>query len=188
VNDSPDAYPLNWPPGRPRAHGRERSQFKAKLGAAVQNIRNEVRLLGGSGLVISTNIELRKDGLPRADRSAPYDVGVAVYFTLKKRPMSFACDRWDRVEHNMRAIAKTIEALRGIERWGSGSMVEQAFTGFAALPAPEQPFQVLGVGANASKEEIERAYRLLASQHHPDRGGDPQIMARINGARDALSA
>ncbi len=75
---------------------------------------------------------------------------------------------------------------KSFELAGTGDMVEQAFTGFTALPAPEQPFQVLGVGANASKEEVERAYRLLASRHHPDRGGDEQTMARINAARDAL--
>lgn len=185
-SDNPDAYPLNWPPGRPRSNGTEKAAFKTTLGAAVNDVRREVRMLGGVDLVISTNIELRKDGFPRADRAAPRDTGVAVYFKLKKRPMSFACDRWWYVQDNMRAIAKTIEALRGIERWGSGSMVEQAFTGFAALPAPEQPFQVLGVGANASREEVERAYRLLASEHHPDRGGDEQEMARINRARDAM--
>jgi DnaJ domain/AP2 domain len=47
-------------------------------------------------------------------------------------------------------------------------------------------FDPLGVGAHASREEIERAYRLLASEHHPDKGGDEQQMARINRARDAL--
>jgi hypothetical protein len=186
MNDNPDAYPLNWPPGRVRQNCRERSLFKTTPGAAVQDIRREVRMLGGTELVISTNIELRLDGYPRSNRPAPHDKGVAVYFKLKKRPMSFACDRWDRVEHNMRAIAKTIEALRGIERWGSGDMVQQAFTGFAALPAPEQPFQVLGVRHDATQEEVESAYRKLASQHHPDRGGDAQQMARINAARDAM--
>lgn len=35
-------------------------------------------------------------------------------------------------------------------------------------------------------EEIERAFRLLASENHPDKGGDPDRMARINRARDAL--
>jgi curved DNA-binding protein CbpA len=65
-------------------------------------------------------------------------------------------------------------------------MMEAAFTGFAALPAPEQPFQVLGVSANATEQEIEDAYRKLAADHHPDRGGDEQTMMRINRARDQL--
>jgi hypothetical protein len=102
--------------------------------------------------------------------------------------MCFACDRWDEIEDNCQAIAKTIGALRGIERWGSGQMVEQAFTGFIALPAPEQPWQVLGLDtSNPTADQVEHAYRRLAAQHHPDRGGDPHTMSRINAARDALS-
>jgi len=57
--------------------------------------------------------------------------------------MCLACDRWDKVQDNIYAIAMTIEPLRGIERWGSGSMVEQAFTGFFALPAPKSPWEIL---------------------------------------------
>ena len=179
-----EAYPLTWPPGRTRQRSRQSARFKTTLGVAIVNVREEVERLGGRELVISSNIPLRRDGMPSARAGGIFDPGVAAYFQLKGKPMVFACDRWDGVEANMQAIAKTIEALRGIERWGSGQMVEQAFTGFLALPAPEQWFQVLGVGAGASKEEIERAYRLLASEHHPDRGGDSHRMARINAARD----
>lgn len=180
-----EAYPLTWPPGRPRQHGREHARFKATLDRSIQDVQIEVRMLGGKDLIISTNLPLRRDGMPYA-RGSVADVGVAVYFKYKKRDVSFACDRWSSIEDNMRAIALTIGALRGIDRWGTGDMVEAAFTGFAALPAPEQPFQVLGVGANATKDEIETAYRRLAREHHPDKGGDGHQMARINAARDAL--
>jgi len=180
-------FPLAWPIGRPRASSRDRSQFKTTLGRAIADVSGEVRRLGGSSLVISSNLELRRDGLPYADSRVPADPAVAVYFTLKKKPMCFACDRWNRVEENMRAIALTIGALRGIERWGSGSMLEQAFSGFAALPAPEQPWQVLGVKHDSSRAEIETAYKRLASENHPDRpAGDAEKMARINRARDQL--
>jgi curved DNA-binding protein CbpA len=54
------------------------------------------------------------------------------------------------------------------------------------LPAPEQPFEILGVSRHATRDEIEAAWRRLARKHHPDRGGDVQQMARINAARDAL--
>lgn len=181
-----EAYPLTWPPGKPKQHGRESARFKTSLGKAIQNVQREVNALDGRDLVISSNLPLRKDGAPMARPGYIGEVGVAVYFILKKKPMCFACDRWDKVEDNMQAIARTIEALRGIERWGSGSMVEQAFTGFAALPAPEQPWQVLGVDSHATKDQVREAYRRLVSDHHPDRGGDEQRMMRINAARDAL--
>lgn len=184
-----EAYPLQWPAGRLRKPYPQSSDFRVTLGKAIQDVREEVRRLGGSRLIISSNLPTRRDGLPYANSSQPADRGVAVYFTYKGKPMCFACDRWNRVEDNMRAISKTIEALRGIERWGTGQMVEQAFTGFVALPAPEQPWQTLGLSSSSpTRAEIDEAYRKLAMKHHPDRGGDPQAMARINAARDELYA
>jgi hypothetical protein len=55
------------------------------------------------------------------------DSGAAVYFTRKGRDQCIACDKWDSVRDNLHAIGKTIEALRGIDRWGTGEMVDAAF-------------------------------------------------------------
>lgn len=181
-----EAFPLTWPPGRPRTRSPQVSAFRVTLGKAITEVRDEVSRLRGTRLVISSNLPLRRDGLPYANSSQPADRGVAVYFQYKGKPMCFACDRWHLVEDNLRAIAKTIDALRGIERWGSGEMIQQAFTGFIALPAPEQPWQVLGVPHDATPDQIEDAHRRLAMKHHPDRGGSDDDMARINAARDAL--
>jgi DnaJ-domain-containing protein 1 len=88
------------------------------------------------------------------------------------------------VKDNVRAVGKTIEALRGIERWGASDMMERAFSAFEALPAPEQWWQVLGVSASASAAEIDAAYRAKARAAHPDTGGSDAAMARLNAARD----
>jgi hypothetical protein len=189
---SVEAYPLQWPAGRPRTDHwrRERSAFEVTLARARDDIIREVQLLVGKynspHTVISSNLALRNDGLPlaRQPRTAD-DPGVAVYFTRKGKQLSFACDRWTKVEDNMRAIAKTIEALRGIDRWGTGDMLEAAFTGFVALPAPgaqKEWWEVLGVARLATAEECRHAYRRLAALHHPDRGGDATLMAQINAA------
>ena len=34
--------------------------------------------------------------------------------------------------------------------------------------------------------QVKRAHKLLAVQHHPDKGGDPSLMTRFNTARDVL--
>lgn len=192
-----EAYPLAWPPGRARTERwrRERAKFDVTFARARDNIIAEVGRLAGRypdpQIVISTNIALRRDGLPLAGQRQPEDPGVAVYFLYKKRQMSFACDRREKIEHNMQAIAKTIEALRGIARWGTGDMLEAAFTGFAALPAPtaagmKRPWRdVLGVGnAPVDAASVQAKWRFLAMQHHPDRGGDPAKMAELNVARE----
>jgi hypothetical protein len=190
------AYPLAWPGHKPRTldYKVERSAFDRKRTLAVsrQLLIDEVHRLGGTGLIISSNIPLRNDGLPRSGYAQPRDAGVAVYFKRGGKDMAFACDRWDRVEDNLYAVAKTIDALRGIARWGSGEMMAAAFTGFTALPAPivagmaRHWSQVLGLDVTRSPKEgeIMQAYRQLASRHHPDKGGDANKMAELNQARD----
>lgn len=180
------AYPLTWPAGLPRTepHRRGRSGFSQTVKSATDFLMGEISRMGGQYAVLSTNIELRRDGLPYSGQKPPQDVGVAVYFLRKGKQMTFACDRWDRVQDNIHAIAKTIDAIRGIERWGSSDMMERAFAAFEALPAPEQWWQVLGVEADATVFEIDRAYRDLAKDAHPDRGGSDERMTRLNVARE----
>ena len=37
-----------------------------------------------------------------------------------------------------------------------------------------------------TEQQVKRAHKLLAVKHHPDKGGDPELMTRYNNARDAL--
>ncbi len=62
-------------------------------------------------------------------------------------------------------------------------MVQQAFTGFLALPSQESPHDVLGVRPGATAEEIEAAYRQRARMAHPDAGESREAMRRLNEAR-----
>jgi hypothetical protein len=186
-------YPLTWPTGWRRAQLRTTAAFgrkgdrgykvEAPIATARERLQREVDLLGAKDAILSTNVELRLDGQPRSDRAPPGDPGVALYFKLKGRDTVLACDRWNRVADNIIAIAKHIEAIRGMDRWGVGS-VDQVFTGYQALPAPEQWWQVLGVSPAATIDDINEAYRRLAPRAHPDQGGSDAAMARLNAARD----
>lgn len=48
-------------------------------------------------------------------------------------------------------------------------------------------YKILGVEKNASVDEIKRAYRRLAQQYHPDKGGDPAKFKEVNEAYQVLS-
>ncbi|MBD3609597.1 MAG: hypothetical protein HUJ30_03520 [Gammaproteobacteria bacterium] len=108
--------------------------------------------------------------------------------------MAFACDRWDLIQDNIHSIGKTIEALRGIERWGASDMMARAFSGFTALPSPEQVQSetwrdVLQMGnrlPHETDEDVlnmaERHYKLLRSDYHPDKGGNPDMFRKVNEA------
>ena len=48
-------------------------------------------------------------------------------------------------------------------------------------------YSTLGVGPNATPDEIKKAYRKLANQHHPDKGGDQAKFKDISVAYDTLS-
>jgi curved DNA-binding protein len=48
-------------------------------------------------------------------------------------------------------------------------------------------YQILGLSPGASDDEIKKAYRKLASKHHPDKGGDTAKFQEIQVAYDALT-
>jgi molecular chaperone DnaJ len=47
-------------------------------------------------------------------------------------------------------------------------------------------YEVLGVGKNASADELKKAFRRAAVQHHPDRGGDEAQFKEVNEAYEVL--
>lgn len=180
-----DAYPLAWPHGWPRTKTPKQSRFDVTGDQASQELVWEIERLGGRYVVISSNVPTRRDGLPYSHgKPTNGDTGVAVYFKRKGKQMVFACDKWDQVKDNIRAVCKTIEAMRGIERWGASDMMERAFSAFTAIEPPRSPWRVLGVKPNATREEVEATYRAKAKEVHPDAGGSTAAMAELNQARD----
>lgn len=195
-----EAYPLHWPAGwkRTPVDRRHRSPFGTKnsrgafttlsVAQALGRLNRELDLLYAENIVISTNVRTRPDGLPYSTEKEPLDGGVAVYFNFIGEPTVLACDKWDRLADNIAALAKHIEAMRGMDRWGVGSLA-QAFAGYAALPAPGQAYKrpwyvVLNVDAGATPEEIKKAFTALAKRHHPDVGGDAATFAEITAAKE----
>lgn len=199
TEELPPGYPLQWPAGWPRTkpHRRRRAPFrdttlyKELRGQGTgATLASEMRNLGASRWVLSTDLALRRDGLPYSGAKAA-DPGAAVYFVLQGEEHVLACDRWDRVEHNVRAITKHVEALRGQQRWGVGTLA-QAFRGYAALPAEtggEPWWKVLDVDRHAPDDVLDKAIRRAMARSHPDRhGGDRTEWDRVDAAIQAARA
>src|SRR4051812_33906231 len=90
-----EAYPLHWPAGWPRTRYPKGARFEASFASTRDSLFKQIKLLGGMHIVLSTNVSLRRDGIPLAGQRQPTDKGVAVYFLRRNRQMVFACDRWD---------------------------------------------------------------------------------------------
>jgi hypothetical protein len=156
-------------------------------------LADEVRRFGGRDLIISSNLELKKDNTPRSGQKQPADRGVAVFFERNKEPMALACDVYSTVEDNLWALCRTLDALRQIERDGSPALINRAFKGFAALPDPDARrwWEVLNVHETANNAEIRAAYIRLARQYHPDTGvdgGDAVMFDQVQKAFDLAMA
>ena len=181
------AYPLQWPTQWPRTRHPQRALFQTSPEGARAGLLAELERMGvrPHEAVISSNAMLRQDGYPYANQPRIDDAGVAVYFVRDGNSMCIPCDKWNLVHHNMQAIRKSIEALRGLERWGAKHMVDAAFAGFTALPAgaPSHWSDVLQVRPGANASEVEQAYRRLVKQLHPDTpSGDPVAFRRVQEA------
>jgi hypothetical protein len=196
-------YPLQWPSGwkRTRPLDRRRSPFgKGRPLSAYETGKElvaELRRLGAARIVITSFLPTRDDGLPYSDGRSE-DPGIAVWFVLKGHERVFAADVWATPGENLRAIARSIEAMRGLERWGMADVVGRAFAGFAALPAgaPEAPSWrvVLGVegidlGADDMMAVVKARHRGLIKTAHPDNGagGDLAKASALNAALDAAT-
>ena len=204
------AFPLCWPVGWKRATSRKRADFgkdatstyagydgktytrtnrKAlTVSDAVGRVLDSLKRMGvpDYNVIISTNVKTRLDGLPYSNQSEPRDPGAAVYWKRNKQDKCMAVDRYDRVADNLAAVAATLEAMRAIDRHGGAEILERAFLGFQALPPPlagGRPWhEVLGVDAGCSLVAAEASYRIRAMEAHPDKGGDPGVMAELNEA------
>lgn len=185
------AYPLVWPQGWPvtPAAKQGRSRFAASFDKAQRKLHDELRMLGAKGIIVSSNVAVRKDGMLYSDFARRrIDVpAVAVYFELDGAPMVMARDAYLTPQDNIMSLAHAVGHMRGLTRHGGDQMLKRAFTGFAALPAPEAKtpwWRVLEVDpGTAGREDIERAFRLKAMRAHPDKGGDAALMAELNRAR-----
>lgn len=201
-------YPLHWPDNVPRTapHRRSRPNFgESTIDRSTDMVLQEINRLNkrrwdynDESVIVSSNQKLRRDGLPASNGPMLSDGGVAVYFKLQffrngkrfERPCVLTCDKWIKLQDNLKAIAKDIEAQRARERWGC-TTVEQAFQGYLAIPEKTGGgswWEILGIPSNANAVQIKDAYRKKAAECHPDTGGSTDAFLKIGEAYDQAMA
>jgi hypothetical protein len=188
-----DQYPLTWPPTWPREQHPRSAPFGPKtIASALYGLKDELRKLGATNVVISSNAELLRNGGIASRQRYLDDTGVAVWFRLNGKDHCIPCDRWNRLQDNIHAITLSIGAIRGLSRWGADQWVDAAFAGFGALPAEAGSgtpwWVVLGVDRTAPKDAITMAYRRLAKQRHPDAGGTDEAFVELQRAYEQAVA
>lgn len=172
MDEHVEAHPLHWPAGWTRSRSRTDSSYQVNYSKAAKELLHSLKLMGATGVVVSTNVPIRLDGLPYADQAERLrpDPGVAVYFMRKGKQQVIACDKWKRVRENIRAVGLCVDAMRQMERGGASELLDRAFMGFKALAAPgAKPWRsVLGLSDGCSLEMARRRRRELAMTKHPD--------------------
>lgn len=177
---------LTWPETKPRASHRRRSPFQGREVATEHRaVENELQRWGIRQFIVSRNNQRIYAG----------DPGVAVWWNDKKGELRvLACDRWDKLADNMRAIHLTLDAMRALERWGAYT-AEQAAEGakLKALPPPDAVNwrDILGMLEHASLPKSDQL--IIANRRYRDKSaelGAPEVTLNlaIEQARKELAA
>lgn len=210
-----------WPPDWNRESiDRTDSPFTANYRDTLELLDRELHQLGAHNVVLqvdATERDCRIDGQLRADAKVRHPGVILTFDTKTHGTLTYACDRFQRVsyrsnspaswQHNLRAIALGLEALRKVERYGIANRGQQ-YAGYRELGS--------GIALGAASMTVEEAAELLvehgewggergdpemlildaetatayfreaAKRHHPDVGGDADLFRRLVEAKDLL--
>lgn len=187
------------------------SPFAAPWRTTLDDLRRELTALRATQVVLELDVDesaFRLDGRLRAGRKVD-GPGVRLLAQTRQGALTLATDEFggmgDTGWHaNVRAIAKTMEALRMIDRYGVQRGAQYA--GYRAIgsgiapPAPamtvEEAATVLVAASGVvdvdlaeviANGDLRRAlYRKGAARLHPDAGGDVGKWLRLQTARELL--
>jgi hypothetical protein len=171
----------------PAAQRRSRWWFKASWQSTLDLLERELRQLDATNITISADFreeDLRLDGMPRAGARTPQHPGVRIAFDSKHGPLTYATDAYEIWQHNVRAIALGLEALRAVDRYGITRTGEQ-YKGWRQIEAPPGEPTTLEQARRLIDSYGGRAAAFKAT--HPDRGGDVEDYHRVQAALRILS-
>lgn len=207
-----------WPgePTKERQAHRFRTSHQASWGRSTRSgvdwsstmdlLARELRHLDAENILLQmavTDRDIRNDGWIRAN-ARPEHPGVILTFDSKFGPLSYPCDTYTDWQANVRAIAVSLEWLRGVDRHGVSKRGEQ-YRGWGQLPpaggstatmsartAAEILVDVEDLRGDADDvlEDLSAfrfTYRNAAKKAHPDsHGGDTQRFQLLQEAKSVL--
>lgn len=195
-----------WP-YRDTGDQRKSNPFRAKFDDTLRLLEDELDRLDVTGAVavrvVAHEADVRRDGMLRA-RAEVLHPGVALSFDSPTAgALTYPCDQFygryygeTDWQVNLRAIALGLEALRKLDRYGIAGRGEQ-YAGWRAIEAgPANGFASPGdavqwlcklVAWPADEPVVvgnllKRAARVA----HPDAGGNPDVWAGYDAARQLL--
>lgn len=93
-----------------------------------------------------------------------------------KRPFNVSKDQYD----------PKVEGYGNADEWKSAFGERMGKEEAKRVVADESPYSILGVTKDATWPQIKTAFRKLAMQHHPDKGGDAATFRKIRAAFELL--
>lgn len=129
---------------------RRGSQFKVSWSAALDLLGRELAMIDGRELVLEVDVreqDLRLDGTLRANARAVGAPAVVVAFESKHGPLLYRSDAYgagswaspmEVWQHNVYAVALTLEALRAVDRYGAARSGEQ-YRGYRQIGGGPSP-------------------------------------------------
>jgi hypothetical protein len=216
--------PLTAWPGEPTKE-RKNAAFRSAYLKTLDLLETELKAIKARSIVIEafyTLEQIRNDGWPRANQN-PSHPGVILGFKkpdgpviyreqkpfVNIVPLSFPCDTYYHIEHNIHAIALSLQALRAVDRYGVTKRAEQ-YAGWKRIEAPKATGFKFNTAEDAAafivnssdpasvpndvrREAIANAtwrqevYRRAARRLHPDSAtGDHELFVKLQQANAML--
>jgi hypothetical protein len=163
---------LGWVTLWPATFG-ARTQKSAGQASRVRTAFLEMQLDHDSGTMNGRVLAGRHQGaaLDTLDRAAL----IALFAEIDSDSRELLAAYLDRREPGWREHAQDDAGA------GSGGSAARS-----AKMTEEEAYQILGIQAGASTQDITRAHRALMKKLHPDQGGTTYLAARVNAAKDVL--
>lgn len=201
----------------PKGPTQDYCRFKTPPGSTISGLRCELARIGVGEAIIQMDLEdkdIRNDGQPRANANPERSRIIVSFVHPKQGALSYPCWTFPRWIDNVRAVSKTLEALRAMDRYGA-TRTGQQYTGWKALPpgssaiipaqAPSEDMDIEGCAellieyadqpydedlveeVSTKMEVLKEIYKQASRNHHPDAvgGGDGDII-KINKAYEYI--